>query len=145
LIPQNDVVDAAFDGAGVPAGGQALGDGVEVLLEAFGEGREAWQAGGAGVADPLREVLAGELGEHGGEGADLLSGGLEFGAVFQHGLEPGLVVFGEGVGVAGEPAGDVADGGRGLRQWLFGGPVLVEVVADDGVAAGVAAFLDLPQ
>ena len=33
-----DVVDASFDGAGVPVGGQALGDGVEVLLEALGEG-----------------------------------------------------------------------------------------------------------
>jgi hypothetical protein len=33
-----DVVDAAFDGSGVPAAGQALGDGVEVLLEALGEG-----------------------------------------------------------------------------------------------------------
>ena len=31
------VVDAAFDGPGVPAGGQALGDGVEVLFEALGD------------------------------------------------------------------------------------------------------------
>jgi hypothetical protein len=56
-----DVVDAAFDGSGVPAAGQALGDGVEVLFEASGEGRYAWQSGGPGAAGPLREVLAGEL------------------------------------------------------------------------------------
>ena len=31
------VVDASLDGAGVPAEGQAGGDGVEVLLEAAGE------------------------------------------------------------------------------------------------------------
>jgi hypothetical protein len=55
-----DVMDAAFDGARVPTAGQALDDGVEVLLEAFGEGRYAWQLGGPDVADPLREVLAGE-------------------------------------------------------------------------------------
>src|ERR1039457_6028762 len=72
-----DVVDAAFDGSGVPAAGQALGDGVEVLFEAFGEGRYAGQFGGPGVADPLREVLAGELGEHPCEGADAAGGGVE--------------------------------------------------------------------
>jgi hypothetical protein len=47
-----DVVDASFDGAGVPAGGQALGDGVEVLLQALGEGGDARQAGSASVRDP---------------------------------------------------------------------------------------------
>ena len=76
-------------------GGQALGDGVEVLLEAFGEGGDAGQAGGAGAADPLREVLAGELGEHDDERADLAGGGLKLGAAFKHGFEPGPLVFGE--------------------------------------------------
>jgi hypothetical protein len=33
--------------------------------------RHRWQLGGADVADPLREVLADELGEHRGEGADV--------------------------------------------------------------------------
>jgi hypothetical protein len=57
--------------------GQALGDGVEVLLEAPGEGGDAGQAGGLGVGGPLREVLAGEPGHHDGERADLVRGGLE--------------------------------------------------------------------
>ena len=47
--------------------------------------------------------------------------------------------------MAGDPSGDVPDGRRGLRQRVLAGPVLVEVVADDGVAAGVAVLLDLPE
>jgi hypothetical protein len=71
LIPQNGVVDAAFDRAGVPFHGQAAGDGVEVLLQALGERRDAGQAGVAGGGHPLRQILAGQVGDHGGEGADL--------------------------------------------------------------------------
>jgi len=70
---------------------------------------------------------------------------LEFGAAVQHGLEPGLVVLGEGVWAAGEPAGDVPDGRRCLGQRFLGGPALVEVAADDGVAAGVATLADLSE
>jgi hypothetical protein len=145
LIPQNDVVDAAFDGAGAPVHGQAVGDGVEVLLQALGERRDAGQAGGAGVADPLREVLAGELGDHDSERPDLAGGGLQLGAAFEDGIEPGPVVLGEGVRVAGDPAGDVPDGRRGRRQRFLSGPAPAEVVADDGIAAGVAALPDLPE
>ena len=101
-------VDAAFDGSGVPGCGQALGDGAEVLLEAFGEGRYAGQFSGAGVADPLREVLAGELGEHRGERADVAGGDLEFGAAFQQRLELGLLVFGQGIGMAATVGEDFA-------------------------------------
>jgi hypothetical protein len=61
---------------------QALGDGAEVLGESFGEGGQAGQVGGLSVADPLREVLAGELGEHPRECADLGVGGPELGAAF---------------------------------------------------------------
>jgi hypothetical protein len=93
----------------------------------------------------LREVLAGELGEHGGERADLVAGGLEFGAAAEDGFEPGPLVLGEGVRAAGEPAGDVADGRRGRRQRFPGGAVPGEVVADDGVAAVVAERLDLTE
>jgi hypothetical protein len=75
-----DVVDAALDGAGVPAGGQAGRHGVDVLFQALGEGRGAGQAGVAGVADPLREVLAGELGGPDGERADLARACPELGA-----------------------------------------------------------------
>ena len=67
----------------------------------------------AGGGDPLREVLAGEVGDHGGEGADLVAGGLQFGAALQDRLESELLVFGQGVRVAGQPVRDFADGGRG--------------------------------
>jgi hypothetical protein len=49
-----------------------FGDGVEVLLQALGERGDAGQACGAGGVDPLREVLAGEVRDHGGERADLV-------------------------------------------------------------------------
>jgi hypothetical protein len=45
-----DVVDAALDRAGAPVHGQAVGDGVEVLLQALGEGGDAGQPGFAGSA-----------------------------------------------------------------------------------------------
>jgi hypothetical protein len=48
-VREDGVVDASLDRAGVPTGGQALGDSVE--------------------------VLAGEVGDHGGEGADRLTFG----------------------------------------------------------------------
>jgi hypothetical protein len=116
-----------------------------VLFQASGEGCDAGQPGVAGAGDPLREVLAGELGEHGSERADLVAGGLEFGAAAEDGFEPGPLVLGDGVRAAGEPAGDVADGRRGRRQRFPGGAVPGEVVADDGVAAVVAERLDLTE
>jgi hypothetical protein len=106
------VVHASFDGAGAPVHGQAVGDGVEVLLQSFGERGDAGQAGVAGGGHPLREVLAGQLGDHDGEAANLVAGGLQFGAAVEDGLEQGLLVLGQGVGVAGEPVRDVADGRR---------------------------------
>ena len=143
LIPQNDVVDASFDGSGIPAGCQAQRDGVEVLFQAFGKGGDAGQAGGAGTSDPLREVLAGELGDHDGERPDLLACGAELGAAFQDGLEPGPLVVGERARAAGDPACDLPDGRRGRWQRRPGGAVLGKVVADDGVAAVVAERGDL--
>jgi hypothetical protein len=43
--------------------GQAVGDGVEALLEALGEGGDAGQPGLAGGGHPLGQVLAGEAGD----------------------------------------------------------------------------------
>jgi hypothetical protein len=78
--------------------------------------------------------------------ADVAGSGTELGAAFQQGLELGPLVFGQGVGMAGEPAGDLADGRRWWRrERCFGGAVLLEVGADGGVAAGVAQRLDLPE
>jgi hypothetical protein len=56
----------------------AAGDGVEVALQPFGEGRDARQACTAGGGDPLRQVPSGEFGEHGGECADLGWRGLRY-------------------------------------------------------------------
>ena len=89
--------------------------------------------------------MTGEAGDHGGERADLVAGGLQFRTAGEDGLEPGLLVLGQGFRAAGQPARDLADGGRGLGQRGLCGAVLVEVVADDGVAAVVAEGLDLVE
>jgi hypothetical protein len=49
----------------------------------------------------LRELVAGELGEHGGEGADVAVGGAQYGVAVLQGLDQGFVVVGQGVGGAG--------------------------------------------
>jgi len=51
-----DVVDPAFDGAGTPGHGQAVGDGVQVLLQPLGERRDAGQPGVAGIGDPMGQA-----------------------------------------------------------------------------------------
>ena len=58
---------------------------------------DAGQAGVAGGGHPLRQALTGQLGDHGGEGADEVRCGLELGAAVQDRLEPGLLVLGQGV------------------------------------------------
>jgi hypothetical protein len=108
-----DVADASLGAPGVPLSGQALGDGVEVLLQAPGEPRDSGQVSGPRLADPPGEVPAGELGEHPGEGADGFGGGLELGTAAEHGGQAGLLVLVQVLGAAGEPAGDLADGRPG--------------------------------
>ena len=120
-----------------------VGDSVDVVLQSLGERRDARQAGVAGGSDPLREVVAGEVGDHGGEGADLAGGGLEFGAAVQDGLESGALVLGQVVRPAAEPVRDVPDGRRGLAERCFLRAGAVEEAADDGVAAVVAESFDL--
>jgi hypothetical protein len=98
---------------------------------------------GPDVADPLREALAGELGEDGGEGADVAAGGLEFGAAFQRGRELGLLVSVREPGWrVSQPVASRTVGRAGGERRL-GWRVLVKVVADGGVAAGVPARADL--
>ena len=70
---------------------------------------------------------------------------LKFGAASQQGLELGLLVFGQGIGMAGEPAGDLPDGRWRRRGRRCGGAVLLTVVADDGVAAVIAERAELPE
>jgi hypothetical protein len=90
-------------------------------------------------------MLAGKIGDHGGEGADLAGCGVQFGAAVQDGLELGALVLGEVVGAAAEPVGDVPDGRRGLAERCLLRAGAVEVAADDGVAAVVAEGLDLVE
>jgi hypothetical protein len=68
---------------------------------------------------------------------DVAGGCLELGTAFLQDLEPGPLVVGQGIGMAGEPAGDLADSRR-RRERHGGGTVLVKIVAGGGVAAGVA-------
>lgn len=68
-----DSVDTALHDAGVPGRREAGDDGVEVAFEVLGEPAQAGQVGGcAGGLDPLRQSLALQLGDHVGEGADVL-------------------------------------------------------------------------
>jgi hypothetical protein len=95
-------------------GGQALEDGVPVLLQAGGEGVRAGQVFGTGGSEPVFEV-AEAGGEELGEGSDESARGIEFGA---EGADSGqlLPVFiPESVGMAHHPFGDVADTCDGHR------------------------------
>jgi hypothetical protein len=133
------VIHPALYRAGAPGHGQAVGDGVEVVLQSLGERRDARRAGVAGGGDPLRDVLAGEVGDHGGEGADLAGCRVRFGAAVQDGLELGAFVPGQVVRAAAEPVRDVPDGWRGLAErCLFRAGAV-------GVAAVVAEGLDLME
>ncbi|GLV87872.1 hypothetical protein Slala03_75610 [Streptomyces lavendulae subsp. lavendulae] len=73
-----DVVDAAFDGAGVPLAGQALGHGVPVLLQTGRERVEVGKFLGSRADDPVLQMLAGAGGEDPGEAADETLGCREF-------------------------------------------------------------------
>lgn len=99
----------------------------------------------ASLASAIHWGLAGELGEHAGECADLVRCCLQLGAAVQDGREPGFLVLGQGVRAAGQPVRNVPDGGRGLGKRCPRGADLVEVVADDGVAAVVAEVADLAE
>ncbi|MDX2825290.1 hypothetical protein PV416_30455 [Streptomyces ipomoeae] len=75
----------AFDDAGAPGRREAGGDGGEIPFEAVDEGVEARQVLGADRLDPLRELVALELGEHLPERADVPGEGIQFGAAGEDG------------------------------------------------------------
>lgn len=136
-----DSIDVALNYAGAPGQCEAGGDGGEISFEAVDEGVEAWQVVGADGLDPLRELLALELGEHLPERADVPGKGLQFGAAGQDGLEFQALSLRQGVGVSQDPAGDRAWGrrtgcrcGRGCAERPEGG-------ADGSVTASVAVRL----
>ncbi|MEU5599994.1 hypothetical protein [Streptomyces sp. NPDC020298] len=62
----------SFDDAGVPGQGEANDAGVAVALDAGGEGMEAGQVVLADGIGPLREPFALALGQHLGEGPNVL-------------------------------------------------------------------------
>lgn len=76
-----DVIDAALDGAGVPACAQALKHCIPVLLQAGGEGMQTGQVRGADGDDPVFEVLAGAGLKDLCEAADVFVEGRQFRAV----------------------------------------------------------------
>lgn len=103
----------AFDDAGAPLQCQAGGDGGEIAFEAVDEGVEAGQVVGAGRLDPLRKLVALELGEHLAERADVLGEGIQFGAACEEGFELQVLALRQSVGVGQDPARTVrGDGGR---------------------------------
>ena len=57
LIPQNDLVDVAFDGAGAPVEGEPGGDGLLVAAQAVDEGAESRLTDGEGGGHPQLEQL----------------------------------------------------------------------------------------
>lgn len=82
-----DPVDVAFDHAGAPRQCEASGDGYEIAFEAVDIGVEAGQVVGADRLDPLRELVALELGEHFPERTDVPGEGIQFGATGEDGFE----------------------------------------------------------
>jgi hypothetical protein len=73
---------------------------------------EAGQVVGADRLDPLRELVALELGEHLPERADVPGEGIQFGAAGEDGFELQALALRQGVGVSQDPAGDRAWGRR---------------------------------
>lgn len=98
---------------------EAGGDGVEVAFKVVGESAETDQVGcGSGRFDPLREIVALQVGDHVGERAHVLDEGCQLRAVRQRGLELEPVIFGQGVGVREDPTRDgTGDGGRDPTGW----------------------------
>ncbi|GHG78564.1 hypothetical protein GCM10018779_58400 [Streptomyces griseocarneus] len=73
---------------------------------------EAGQVVGADHLDPLRELVALELGEHLPERADMPREGIQFGAAGEDGFELQALALRQGIGVGQDPAGDRAWGRR---------------------------------
>lgn len=105
------MVDPSFHRTGVPASGQALDDGVPVLLQAGGERVESGRILGAACGGPVFEVLARACCEDLGECADVPLEGGKFWALGEDGGELPAFFVAQMVGVAHHPAGDLQDAG----------------------------------
>src|SRR6185312_877344 len=139
-----DLVDGAFDPAGVPGQGEAVGDGLLVVADAGSEGAQAGLFVGFDGGEPGFQVAAaGAGGHHLGEGGDVPGERVDVRAAGADGLELGLLVWLEVVGAGQQPAGDLA-GLRDCRGRAGRGGCLPEwpdVAADGLLAAGPAALL----
>jgi len=137
------VIHAALDRPGTPATGQAPRHRVQVALQSGGEGAQAGQFVGPDGSDPGWQVLAAEPGEHLAEGPDVVGSRPQLRAPLEDRLQLQVLVVGEAVGMAGEPAGHLPDG---RRRWGDGAghpPIGLQVVTDQAVAARKAQGGDL--
>lgn len=108
----------ALDDSRVPRLRESGGDGVEVALQVPGESLQARQVGGGRGFDPCWQLVALQLGEHVGEGADVSGECVQFGAVGQYVLELDPVSLGQCFGAGEDPAGDGSGGWRAGTDWL---------------------------
>ena len=116
-----------------------------VAFEPGDEGAQVRLVAGAGRGDPGVQLLAVPAGKDLGELGDVRGEGVQVRALGPDAGQAGLLIGIQGSGVAQDPAGDVADGGRrrdgGRRGLALEGP---QVGIDGGVAAAVALRGDLP-
>jgi hypothetical protein len=148
LIPQNDAVDVAFDGAGAVGDGEPGADGGPVLAESFGEAAQLADRAGLGLAGPGFQVLAAAVAEHVRELADQGAGRLELGAAGGDQCERGAVILSKIAGRGENPAGRLlrrrrwrGRGHSGVAAQLGGEPAQG---AQAAAVAAVAQFLVQP-
>jgi len=133
-----DPIDVTFDSAGVPGLGETCNDRGEVALEAGGEVVQFGEVVGLDVVDPLRKTFSLQMDEHVGEGPDVAGERVQFRTMGEYGRQDRAVLFGEIVGVSGDPARDSPSRGRSRAYRLWCGAHGADVGADRAVAAGVA-------
>ena len=139
LIPQNDLVDVAFHGAGAVGQGEPGGDGLLVAADAVGEGVQLGLVVGLDPGEPVFECeQALAAGHHLGETADVAGQGVQVRAAGRDGGEPGLVFGVKAVRAGQQPAGDLA----GLRDWR-GCRGLPGIPAGPGPPVGGAELADV--
>ena len=144
-IPQNDAGDRAFDRSRAVREGQSGGDCVVVVAQASGERPDRGGAVGFDVEHPVAEVFAAALGEHDCELVHVLVGDGERRTASQDLFQLQSLVLGEPVEVAGDPAGDLPDGGRDRHRLgrNSAGAQRMQVGADGLEAAAITEFGDL--
>ena len=118
LIPQNGLVDVAFDDAGVPGHGQPVEYGVVVAFDAADEGVRVRLVIGLDGGDPVIKPAAVQAGEDLGELSDVAGEGVQVRAAFPGAGKLGFLLVVQVAGIGEDPAGEVAglrpsgDGGR---------------------------------